>query len=105
MKTRRIHIGLLSDNDPSICCFGFEVADEIQSWIKMGICVGPMPASELPFMDLTTRVKPNGHVRLILDQSYPHNSDVKLGMGIPYSVNKGIEKDKYKTKMSSTPYG
>ena len=35
--------------------------------------------------------------------SYPHLVDVKLGMGVPYSVNKGIGKDKYKTKMSSAP--
>ena len=82
-------------NDSSVSDNGYEVADEIISWLKMGICVGPLSESELPFSDytvspLTTRVKPNGRVRLILDLSYPHNKDVKLGMGIPCSVNKGI---------------
>jgi len=28
---------------------------------------------------------------------------VKLSTGVPCSVDKGIDKDKYKTKMSSTP--
>ena len=41
------------DNDPSVSEFGYEVADEILSWIKMGIYVGPLSASELPFHDFT----------------------------------------------------
>ena len=74
---------------------GYEVVDEILSWIKMVICVGPLTENELPFTGftvspLTTRVKPNGRIRIILDLSYPHNKDVELGMGIPSSVNKGI---------------
>ena len=65
-------------NDVSVSDNGFEVADEIVSWLKMGICVGPLAESELPFSDytgspLTTRIKPNGRLRLILDLSYPHN--------------------------------
>ena len=65
-------------NDASIGDHGLEVADEIVSWLKMGICVGPLAESELPFSDytgspLTTRIKPNGRLRLILDLSYPHN--------------------------------
>ena len=51
-------------NDVSVSDNGFEVADEIVSWLKMGICVGPLTESELPFTDytvspLTTRIKPN----------------------------------------------
>ena len=70
--------------------------------------MGPLTESELTFTDytvspLTTRVKPNRRVRLILDLSYPHNKDVELGMGIPCSVNKGINKERFKNQMSSTP--
>ena len=94
-------------NDPSVSSHGWEIADEIQTWINMGICVGPLTREELPFDDfsvspLTTRMKPNGRVRLILDLSFPHTKGVKLGMGIPLSVNSGIDTDLYKTEMSST---
>ena len=74
----------------------------------MGIYVGPLSECELPFTNftvspLTTHVKPNGLVRLILDLSYPHNKEIELGMGIPCSVNKEISTDRFKTEMTSTP--
>ena len=47
-------------------------------------------------------MKPNRRVRLLLDLSYPHTRGIKLGMGIPMSVNSGIDTDLYKTEMSST---
>ena len=73
----------------------------------MDICVGPLSREKLPFSDfsvspLTTRVKPNGRIRLILDLSYPHTSGRELGMGIPMSVNKGIDKERFKIEMTST---
>jgi hypothetical protein len=37
-----------------------------------------------------------------LDLSSPHQDDVELGQGIPMSVNSGIQKKDYITKMSST---
>ena len=79
---------------------------EIQHQLS-GICVGPLKIDELPFEDfsvspLTTRMKPNGRVRLILDLTYPHTGGIKLGMGIPMSVNSGIATDLFKTEMSST---
>ena len=51
--------------------------------------------SELPFSNytispLTTRFKPNGSLRIILDVSYPHLNDLKIQDGIPLSVNAGI---------------
>ena len=54
-------------NDPSVSDNGYEVSDAILSWIKMGICVGTLSGSELPFTDITVspvpiRVKPNGRV-------------------------------------------
>ena len=94
-------------NDPSVSTHGWEIADEILTWIDMGICVGPLKIDELPFEDfsvspLSTRMKPNGRVRLILDLTYPHTRGIKLGMGIPMSVNSGIDTDLFKTEMSST---
>jgi len=58
-------------NDPSVSDHGWEIQDEIQTWLSMGICLGPLSREELPFSDfsvspLTTRTKPNGRVRLIL---------------------------------------
>ena len=35
--------------------------------------------------------------------SYPHTKKVELGMGVPVSVSKGIDGDRFKTEMSSTP--
>jgi len=63
---------------------------------------GILTVDALPFTDftvsaLTTRMKPNGRICLILDLSYPHISEVTLGMGVPCSVNKGINKDRYVT--------
>ena len=84
----------------------FNNLSEIQHQLS-GICVGPLKIDELPFEDfsvspLTTRMKPNGRVRLILDLTYPHTRGIKLGMGIPMSVNSGIDTDLFKTEMSST---
>ena len=93
---------------PSVADHGWEIQDEIQIWINMGICVGPLTKKELSFEDfsvspLTTRLKPNGRVRLILDLSYPHTRGIELGMCIPLSINKGINTELFKTEMTSTP--
>ena len=70
--------------------------------------MGPLSENELLITDFTvsplaTCVKPNGRIRLILDLFYSHTKSVELGMGIPCSVNKGFQTDRFKTKMSSTP--
>ena len=75
----------VGQNDPSVSDNSWEIADEIQTWINMGICVGPLTREDLPFRDysvspLTTRLKPNGRVRLILDLSYPHTRGIELGI-------------------------
>ena len=61
---REGRLPIFGRNDVSVGDHGFEVADEIVSWLKMSICVGPLTESELPFTDytvspLTTRIKPN----------------------------------------------
>ena len=40
-------------NDISVSDNGYYVANEIVGWLKMGICVGPLSESELPFSDYT----------------------------------------------------
>ena len=40
-------------NNPTVSDRGFEISDEIQTWINMGICVGPLSEEELPFKDYT----------------------------------------------------
>ena len=40
-------------NDPSVSTHGWEIADEILTWIDMGICVGPLKIDELPFEDFS----------------------------------------------------
>ena len=30
-------------NDPTVSDYGYEISDEIQEWINMGICVGHYP--------------------------------------------------------------
>ena len=63
-------------NDLSVGAHGFKVKDEILSWIKM-VSAWALSGNELPFTvftvsPLTTRVKTNGRILLILDLSYPH---------------------------------
>ena len=94
-------------NDKSINLSGFQVMDAVHSWVSDGICLGPLKESELPFDNytispLTTRPKPNGSLRIILDLSSPHLDDYKLGDGVPLSVNAGIKKEEYVTTMTST---
>ena len=40
-------------NDPSVSTHGWEIADEIQTGVNMGICVGPLKIDELPFEDFS----------------------------------------------------
>ena len=95
-------------NDKSVAEWGFQVADELASWVKEGLLLGPftpggMPVSDYTISPLTVREKPNGKLRLILDLSFPHLDNVNLGDGIPMSVNSGIDKMRFKTSMTSTP--
>ena len=47
------------NNVLSVSDNGYEVADEIVSWLKMGICVGPLSESQsLNFHSLTTQSVP-----------------------------------------------
>ena len=75
---------------------GFQVTDEIASWIQQGFAYGPVNLEDMPrgakVSSIMTRGKPNGAVRIILNLSAP----------IGFSVNDGIDSDKFPTTMSST---
>ena len=76
-----------------------------QEFVKVAEETGYNDMKHVEFVSespLTTRMKPKRSSRLILDLSYPHTRGIKLGMGIPMSVNSGINTDLYKTEMSST---
>ena len=76
-----------------------------QEFVKVAEETGYNDMKHVEFVSespLTTRMKPKRSSRLNLDLSYPHTRGIKLGMGIPMSVNSGINTDLYKTEMSST---
>ena len=86
-----------STNAPSALECGEEVTDALAGWVKSKFAMGPFGPDEVPFetirkSGLMTKKKPDGSVRII----------VNLSKGKPEAVNKGIDKEKYHTRMSST---
>ena len=97
-------------NSPTAAQEGVRLADSLQTWVKTGIVAGPFREEELPWDDFTTspllcRRKPDNSVRVILDMSAPHVKDrpgKPVSQEEPRSVNDGINKKLFPTKMSST---
>ena len=97
-------------NSPSAAAEGERLADTLQSWVKSGIVAGPFRPEELPWRDYTTspllvRRKPDNSVRIILDMSAPHLTDTPekpVDPELARSVNDGINKKDFPTRMSST---
>ena len=100
-------------NSPTAEEEGERLADTLQSWVKSGIVAGPFKEEELPWTDFTVspllvRRKPDNSVRIILDMSAPHVRERRgeEGTGVPEevarSVNDGINKAEFPTKMTST---
>ena len=89
---------------------GVMLTDTIQGWCDMGICAGPYTKAELEELGfknikinpMQVRVKPNGKLRIILDLSAPHLQEWEEKLGLPGSVNSGIDKSKYSTGMADT---
>ena len=84
---------------------GPKVADTLQDWVCKGIAFGPFKSSEMPFNDYKTnpisaKPKPKGKIRICNDLSAPH--DIEPNLGLPSSVNSGIDKSLLSTKMSRT---
>ena len=93
-------------NSQSAADYGVRVADSLQTWIKEGLCFGPLRPEEMPWDDYTTnsitvKLKPNGKARICINMSAPYKrpSDPE---GAPASVNSGIDSDEFPTSMSST---
>ena len=88
-------------NSPSVYTYGDRVADALQQWIEDGIAVGPLREEDIPWENITispmmVKIKPSGAARIIVNMSSP---DTKMGPG---AVNKGIDKNEFEAKMSST---
>ena len=98
------------DNMDSAFEFGEQMTDTIQGWCDMGICAGPYTREELEAMGfknikinpMQIRVKANGKLRIILDLSSPHLKEWEERLGMPGSVNSGIDKKKYSCSMADT---
>ena len=90
--------------------YGEQVTDSLQEGIKNGTIIGPFTLEELEavgiidpkVIPLSARLKPNNTVRLILDGSYPHYRKDKMPpKGTPISMNAGINKKDWPSKMST----
>ena len=100
----------VGENMESAFTHGEALTDTIQSWCDMGICAGPYTREELEGMGfkrikinpMQVRVKVNGKLRIILDLSSPHLDEWEEKLGLPGSVNSGIDKARFKTKMADT---
>jgi hypothetical protein len=85
-----------SSNAPSAFDFAAEITDAVAGWVAKGIAAGPFDPCDRPagvkVNGIMCRAKPNGSARIILNMSAPAGQ----------SVNDGIDKDLFPTKMSST---
>ena len=98
------------DNMESAFIHGEQMTDTIQGWCDMGICAGPYTREELEAMGfknikinpMQIRVKANGKLRIILDLSSPHLKEWEEKLGLPGSVNSGIDGDKFSCSMADT---
>ena len=93
---------------------GAVLCDVLQDWVAQGIAAGPLTrrqveeafGSEFTLNKITTRPKPNGALRIIVDMSAPRDRDDFVPGWIwnpllPGSVNSSIDPDQFPLKMSS----
>ena len=93
---------------------GLIVADVLQDWVVKGVAAGPLTKEELEVVfggsytinKMTTRPKPNGALRLIVDMSSPRDKDQTVPgwlwpPNMPGAVNSSIDIAQFPTKMSS----
>ena len=93
---------------------GGVVADVLQDWLVKGIAAGPLTRREVEEVfgqsytvnKVTTRPKPNGALRIIVDMSSPRDRDSSVPGWLwphtsPGSVNSSIDIDRFPTRMSS----
>ena len=90
------------------------LCDVLQDWICKGIAAGPLTLAELQQVfgeeytvnTLTTRPKPTGALRIIVDMSSPRDRDAEVpgwlwAPSLPGAVNTSIDPAKFPARMSS----
>ena len=90
------------------------LCDVLQDWICKGIAAGPLTLEELQQVfgeeytvnTLTTRPKPTGALRIIVDMSSPRDRDEEVpgwlwAPSLPGAVNTSIDPAKFPARMSS----
>lgn len=93
---------------------GSVICDTLQDWVVQGIAAGPLTVEEVEaeFGDeytvntLSTRPKPNGSLRIIVDMSGPRDEDSWVpgwiySPTLPGAVNSTIDPAQFPTRMSS----
>ena len=107
LPTRALNSRRVLEDGPVIC-------DVLQSWVEQGIAAGPLTLKELQAVfgedytvnTLTTRPKPTGALRIIVDMSSPRDRDTEVpgwlwSPSMPGAVNSSIDPDLFPAKMTS----
>ena len=102
-------------NSKQVLDHGHIICDVLQDWLKNGIAAGPLSWAELQnyfgpdytVNGMTTKPKPNGALRIIVDMSAPRDQDSSVppwlwSPDLPGSVNSSIDPNKFPARMSST---
>ena len=90
------------------------LCDVLQDWVSKGIAAGPLTLEELQkefgeeytVNTLTTRPKPTGALRIIVDMSSPRDKDTQVpgwlwAPSLPGAVNTSIDPSQFPARMSS----
>ena len=102
------------ENSSSVYENGFAVSDTLQESITTGCLTGPYTFEEVEELlgndfsinPMSTRPKPNGKLRLVIDASAPHDKDDSVpgwlwNPQLPGSSNSTIDINQFPAKMSS----
>ena len=101
-------------NSPTVYEHGFAMADTLQDGIVDGYIAGPCTQEEVVALlgpdytinPMSSREKPNGRLRMIVDASAPHDKDSSVPPWLwcpelPGSINSTIDIEKFPARMSS----
>ena len=101
-------------NSKTVLQDGPIICDVLQSWIENGIAAGPLTLAELQAVfgedytvnTLTTRPKPTGALRIIVDMSSPRDRDAEVPgwlwpPWLPGAVNTSIDPAQFPARMTS----
>ena len=103
-----------AENGDSVLEHGQVICDVLQDWVVQGIAAGPLTQAELEenfgsdytVNKMTTRPKPSGALRIIVDMSAPRDRDGSVpgwlwSPDLPGAVNSSIDADQFPARMSS----